>query len=86
MHDLETAFETALASAVRAVLPVTIARHDRRLTELKLQPEMPNMARDVWLLRHTDMRGIERVDAITKWLVEADLRVDARLRRAPFIN
>lgn len=73
MHDLETAFETALASAVRAVLPVTIARQDRRLTELKLQPKMSNMARDVWLLRHTDMRGIERVDAITKWLVEADL-------------
>lgn len=73
MHDLETAFETALATPARAVLPVTFARRDRRLTEFKLQPKMPDMARDVWLLRHTDMRGIERVDAITKWLVEADL-------------
>ena len=31
------------------------------------------MARDVWLLRHTDMRGIERVDAIVKRLGETDL-------------
>ncbi len=73
MHDLETAFETALAIPARAVLPVTFARRDRRLIELKLQPKMPDMARDVWLLRHAQMRGIERVDAITKWLIEASL-------------
>lgn len=73
MHDLETAFETVLATPARAILPVTFARRDCRLTEVKLQPKMPDMARDVWLLRHTDMRGVERVDAITKWLLEADL-------------
>ena len=73
IHDLETAFVTVLATPARAILPVTFARRDRRLTELKLQPKIPDMARDVWLLRHTDMRGVERVDAITKWLVEADL-------------
>jgi len=73
IHDLETAFVTVLETPARAILPVTFARRDRRLTELKLQPKIPDMARDVWLLRHTDMRGVERVDVITKWLVEADL-------------
>ncbi|MEP4030862.1 LysR family transcriptional regulator [Roseibium polysiphoniae] len=73
MHDLETAFETALATPVRAVLPAMVARTDLRLTEIPPQPTMPQMARDLWLLRHADMRGIERVDAITNWLVEADL-------------
>nr|WP_320144137.1 LysR family transcriptional regulator [uncultured Cohaesibacter sp.] len=73
MHDLETAFETVVATPSRAVLPVTVARRDPRLIELPPLPEMPDMARDVWLLRHTDMRGIERVDAIVKWLGETDL-------------
>lgn len=73
MHDLETAFETVVATPARAVLPVSPARRDPRLTELRTHSKMPDMARDVWLLRHTDMRGIERVDAITTWLIEADL-------------
>lgn len=73
IHDLETAFETVLAIPACAVLPVTVARRDCRLIELTPQSKIPDMARDVWLLRHTDMRGIERVDAITTWLIEADL-------------
>jgi DNA-binding transcriptional LysR family regulator len=73
MHDLETSFETILATPSRAVLPVTVAGQDPRLVEIKPQQETPDMAREVWLLRHADMRGIERVDAITNWLVKADL-------------
>ena len=34
MHDLETAFETVVATPARAVLPVSPARRDPRLTEL----------------------------------------------------
>jgi DNA-binding transcriptional LysR family regulator len=73
MHDLETAFETVLATPVRAVLPAAIARRDPRLIEVQPQPKIPEMARDVWLLRHADMRGIERVDALTNWLLETDV-------------
>ncbi|MDA7967051.1 LysR family transcriptional regulator [Ruegeria sp.] len=73
MHDLETAYEAALAIPVRAILPVAVARQDSRLIELRPPPEMAEMARDLWLLRHTDMRGIERVDAIINWLVETDV-------------
>lgn len=73
IHDLETAFETALETPTRAILPATLAREDCRLIELKRQPHMTEMARDVWLLRHTGIRGIERVDCTIEWLVEADL-------------
>lgn len=73
MHDLETAFETVLATPVRAVLPATLARRDSCLIELPPQLKMPGMMREVWLLRHTDMRGVERIDAITSWLVHAGL-------------
>jgi DNA-binding transcriptional LysR family regulator len=73
MHDLETAFETVLEAPTRAILPATLARKDHRLIELKRQPHMTDMARDVWLLRHTEMRGIERVEYAIEWLVEADL-------------
>ena len=73
MHDLETAFEAAVATPARAVLPASVARRDPRLIEIPPQPNMPEMTRDLWLLRHADMRGIERIDAITNWLVETDL-------------
>lgn len=73
MHDLETAFETVLATPARAVLPVTLARQDPFLIELSLEPKVPDMVRDVWLLRHADMRSTERIDAITTWLLDADL-------------
>jgi len=73
MHDLETAFEIAVTTPVRAILPEAVAQRDPRLIKLPKEPKMPDMARDVWLLRHTDMRGTARIDAITNWLVEADL-------------
>jgi len=73
MHDLETVFETVVTTPARAVLPVVVANRDPRLIELPPQPKIADMARDVWLLRHADMRGTERIDAITNWLAEADL-------------
>ena len=73
MHDLETAFESAVATPALAVLPATVARRDRRLIEVQPQPIITNMVRDLWLLRHADMRGFERIDAITNWLVETDV-------------
>lgn len=73
MHDLETAFEACLSAPVRAVLPLKIARRDPRLIELGTPPKMPEMARVLWLMRHTDMRGIERVEALTNWLAETDV-------------
>jgi hypothetical protein len=73
MHDLETAFETAAATPTLAVLPTTFARRDPRLIEFQPQLEIANMYRDLWLLRHTDMRGVERIEAITSWLVGSDV-------------
>ncbi|GLO69927.1 LysR family transcriptional regulator [Phaeobacter inhibens] len=73
MHDLETAFEIATTTPVRAILPKAVAHRDPCLIEVPQEPKMPDMARDVWLLRHTDMRGAARIDTITNWLVEADL-------------
>ncbi|SNZ19226.1 LysR family transcriptional regulator [Cohaesibacter gelatinilyticus] len=73
MHDLETAFEAALATRTRALLPVLIARQDSRMIELPLPSEIPTMKRDVWLLRNKDMRGVERVDAAIAWLTNANM-------------
>ncbi|MDC0658787.1 LysR family transcriptional regulator [Leisingera sp. SS27] len=73
VHDLETAFEACLAAPLRAVLPVAAARRESRLIELQPASAMPGMARDVWLLRHSDMRGVDRIEAIITWLLEADL-------------
>ncbi len=73
MHDLETAFEAALATQTRALLPVLIARQNPHLIELPLPTDTPIMKRDVWLLRNKDMRGVERVDATVAWLTNANM-------------
>lgn len=73
IHDLETAFEACVATPVRAVLPLAVARRDPRLMELGTPPKMAEMARDLWLLRHSDMRDIDRIDALITWLIEADV-------------
>jgi DNA-binding transcriptional LysR family regulator len=70
LHDLETAFAISTAAPVRVLLPAAVARRDPRLAELPLPPDVPTMTRDVWLLRHADMRGIGRIDAAVAWLSE----------------
>ncbi len=47
-------------------LTAAVDHLDTCLVELRLQQKVPEMARDVWLLRHINPRGKECFDAITK--------------------
>ena len=73
MYDLETAFEMVLHTPSRALLPDAIASKDDRLVRLVDQGGGQEMYRDVWLMRHQAMRGVDRIDAATEWLTEAKL-------------
>ena len=73
MHDLEAAYQTVLHTPSRAVLPDVIGSKDERLVRLGDQDGQHEMHRNVWLLRHRDMRGVDRIDAATAWLTKAKL-------------
>jgi DNA-binding transcriptional LysR family regulator len=68
MHDLETAFATVTEMPVCAILPDIIAGSDKRLIRVEGPTAMETMTRDVWLMRHKDMRGLDRIEAMTDWL------------------
>jgi DNA-binding transcriptional LysR family regulator len=73
VHDLETAYEAILHTPLRALLPDAVADKDTRLLRLEGQANRHAMCRDVWLMRHRDMRGVDRIDAATEWLKEVNL-------------
>ena len=73
MHDLETVYQTVLHTPSCALLPDTVASKDERLVRLEHQGRQAEMSRDVWLMRHIDMRGVERIEAAVAWMTEAKL-------------
>ncbi|MEP4194064.1 MAG: LysR family transcriptional regulator [Aliishimia sp.] len=73
LHDLETAFQTVLHTPSCAVLPDKVACEDQRLVRLEHQGRQAEMYRDVWLMRHRDMRDVDRIDAVVTWLTQARL-------------
>lgn len=68
VHDIETAFETARHAPVRAVLPAACARRDGALIEVETRTQAAEMTRDVWLMRHRELRGVPRIEAMVDWL------------------
>lgn len=73
IHDLETAFETILHVPVKGLLPDVIACRDERLDRIDNEASDREMYRDVWLMRHRDMRGVERIDVTTDWVIASKL-------------
>ena len=73
VHDLEAVYEAVLSTPSRTLLPTKIAQENPRLVELRDEAGPDLMARDVWLLRNKDMRGVARIDATVSWLIEARL-------------
>jgi DNA-binding transcriptional LysR family regulator len=73
MHDLETAYQTVFHTPSCAVLPDKVACEDQRLFCLEHLGHQAAMYRDVWLMRHRDMRDVDRIEAVVTWLTKARL-------------
>ncbi|MGB5838199.1 MAG: LysR family transcriptional regulator [Albidovulum sp.] len=66
VSDAETALEAAAAGQGTALLPLTIADADPRLTALAMPDPPP--ARELWLIGHRDQRGMAHIRAVIDWL------------------
>ncbi len=73
MHDLETAYQTVLYTPSCALLPDWVAHKDERLVLIEHHWPRAQMHRDVWLMRHRDLRGVDRIEAAVAWLTKAKL-------------
>lgn len=66
------------AGAGIGVLPRYLA--DREPELVRLTPAIPQLATDLWLLTHPDLRGVARVRAFMDYIVEGLRRPDSGIR------
>jgi DNA-binding transcriptional LysR family regulator len=65
VNDAEALLEAVLAGLGRSLLPCVIADRDARLRRLGARPEL---SRELWLLTHSDLRRLGRIEAVVNWI------------------
>jgi DNA-binding transcriptional LysR family regulator len=68
VNDAEALLEAVLAGLGRSLLPCVIADRDSRLRRLGAKGGAPALSRELWLLAHSDLRRLGRIEAVVKWI------------------
>jgi DNA-binding transcriptional LysR family regulator len=68
VNDAEALLEAVLAGLGRSLLPCVIADRDSRLRRLGAKGGAPALSRELWLLMHSDLRRLGRIEAVVKWI------------------
>jgi DNA-binding transcriptional LysR family regulator len=68
VNDLEAALEAVAAGHGQTMLPCMIADADKRLRERPVEGLPQNTARELWLLVHADLAGLERARVVARWI------------------
>ncbi len=70
VHDAETALEAVIAGVGLSLLPTLIADGDARLRRLGNASGQPALTRELWLLVHTELAALGRIEAVSQWIDE----------------
>jgi DNA-binding transcriptional LysR family regulator len=70
VNDAEAVLEGVSAGLGRSLLPCVVADSDARLQRLGAKRGAPALARELWLLTHSDLRALSRIEAVVKWIEE----------------
>jgi len=68
VNDAEALLEAVLAGLGRSLLPCVIADRDARLRRLGASDGAPILSRELWLLTHSDLRRLGRIEAVVQWI------------------
>jgi DNA-binding transcriptional LysR family regulator len=68
VNDAEALLEAVLAGLGRSLLPCVIADRDPRLRRLGPRGGAPLLSRELWLLTHSDLRRVGRIEAVVNWI------------------
>ena len=68
MNDAEAILEAVIAGAGRSLLPCIIADRDSRLTRLGAKGRPPPLNRELWLLAHSELKTLGRIEAVSDWI------------------
>ncbi len=70
VNDTEGVYGTVIAGLGRSLLPCLIADGDARLRRLDAKGNPPVLTRDLWLLTHSELKSLGRIQAVMKWIEE----------------
>jgi DNA-binding transcriptional LysR family regulator len=68
VNDAEAVLEAVIAGLGRSLLPCVVADGDPRLRRLGLKRSVPPPTRELWLLTHSELRRLARIEAVVKWI------------------
>ena len=70
VNDAEAVFEAVIAGVGRSLLPCVVADSDQRLRRLGGKRGSPALSRELWLLMHSELRRLGRIEAVVEWIEE----------------
>jgi DNA-binding transcriptional LysR family regulator len=70
VNDAEAVLEAVIAGAGRSLLPCVVADGDSRLRRLGGKRRIPTLSRELWLLAHSELRRLGRIEAVVEWIKE----------------
>jgi DNA-binding transcriptional LysR family regulator len=68
VDDAAPLLEAVAAGLGRSLLPCIVADRDPRLRRLGPRPRAPLLARELWLLVHSELRRLGRIEAVIEWV------------------
>ncbi len=70
VNDTEGMFEAVIAGLGQSLLPCIVADADTRLKKLDAKRSSPVLTRDLWLITHSEIKSLGRIQAVMKWIEE----------------
>jgi DNA-binding transcriptional LysR family regulator len=70
VNDAEAVLEAVIAGIGRSLLPCVVADGDSRLRRLSGTRRAPALSRELWLLMHSELRRLGRIEAVVEWIEE----------------
>jgi DNA-binding transcriptional LysR family regulator len=68
VNDAEALREAVIAGLGRSLLPRVVGNGDARLRRLGARRSAPVLTRELWLLVHSELRTLGRIEAVVKWI------------------
>jgi DNA-binding transcriptional LysR family regulator len=70
VNDAEAVLEAVIAGIGRSLLPCIVADADPRLRRIGAKRSVPVLTRELWLLVHSELRRLGRIEAVVKWITQ----------------
>lgn len=68
VNDAEGVLQAVIAGLGRSLLPRVVADGDKRLRRLGAERRAPVLTRELWLLAHSELRRLGRIEAVVGWI------------------